>query len=141
MTLPRNEPRGAARIGGAHAGSTRFAVLTLDRQTCTVMLYKLPRILLLMTNTTYSHLREHLAEVWDEVESTQEPVILQRRGHEDLALIPAAELKSLQETAHLLRSPKNAARLLAALTRAEERTTDPTSIEALRAAIESTRTD
>jgi antitoxin YefM len=94
-----------------------------------------------MTNTTYSHLREHLAEVWDEVESTQEPVILQRRGHEDLALIPAAELKSLQETAHLLRSPKNAARLLAALTRAEERTTDPTSIEALRAAIESTRTD
>lgn len=94
-----------------------------------------------MTTTTYSHLREHLAEVWDEVESTQEPVILQRRGHEDLALIPAAELKSLQETAHLLRSPKNAARLLAALTRAEERTTDPTSIEALRATIESTRTD
>lgn len=94
-----------------------------------------------MTTTTYSHLREHLAEVWDEVESTQEPVILQRRGHEDLALIPAAELKSLQETAHLLRSPNNAARLLAALTRAEERTTDPTSIEALRATIESTRTD
>lgn len=101
----------------------------------------IPRILFLMTNTTYSHLREHLAKVWDEVESTQEPVILQRRGHEDLALIPAAELKSLQETAHLLRSPKNAARLLAALMRAEERATDPTSIEALRATIGSTRTD
>ncbi len=85
-----------------------------------------------MTTTTYSHLREHLAEVWNEVESSQEPVILQRRGHEDLALIPAAELKSLQETAHLLRSPRNAARLLAALTRAEARTSDPTSIEALR---------
>jgi antitoxin YefM len=94
-----------------------------------------------MTTTTYSHLREHLAEVWDEVESSQEPVILQRRGHEDLALIPAAELKSLQETAHLLRSPRNAARLLAALTRAEARATDPTSIEALRAALESTTTD
>ncbi len=85
-----------------------------------------------MTTTTYSHLREHLAEVWNEVESSQEPVILQRRGHEDLALIPAAELKSLQETAHLLRSPKNAARLLEALTRAESRTVDPTSITALR---------
>ncbi|WP_353265646.1 type II toxin-antitoxin system Phd/YefM family antitoxin [Gemmatimonas sp.] len=94
-----------------------------------------------MTTTTYSHLREHLAEVWDEVESTQEPVILQRRGHEDLALIPAAELKSLQETAHLLRSPRNAARLLAALTRAEARTTDTTSIEALRVSLESTPTD
>ncbi|MCO4099888.1 MAG: type II toxin-antitoxin system Phd/YefM family antitoxin [Gemmatimonas sp.] len=89
-----------------------------------------------MTTTTYSHLREHLAEVWDEVESSQEPVILQRRGHEDLALIPAAELKSLQETAHLLRSPKNAARLLAALTRAETRANDPTSLEALRAMLE-----
>ncbi|WP_434478378.1 type II toxin-antitoxin system Phd/YefM family antitoxin [Gemmatimonas sp.] len=89
-----------------------------------------------MTTTTYSHLREHLAEVWDEVESSQEPVILQRRGHEDLALIPAAELKSLQETAHLLRSPKNAARLLAALTRAEARANDPTSLEALRAMLE-----
>lgn len=94
-----------------------------------------------MTTTTYSHLREHLAEVWDEVESSQEPVILQRRGHEDLALIPAAELKSLQETAHLLRSPKNAARLLAALRRAEELTADSTSIEALRAAIESSPAD
>lgn len=88
-----------------------------------------------MTTMSYSHLREHLAEVWDEVESSQEPVILQRRGHEDLALIPAAELKSLQETAHLLRSPRNAARLLAALTRAESRTTDPTSPEALRASL------
>lgn len=94
-----------------------------------------------MTTTTYSHLREHLAEVWDEVESSQEPVILQRRGHEDLALIPAAELKSLQETAHLLRSPRNAARLLAALTRAEARATDTTSIEALRASLESAPAD
>lgn len=89
-----------------------------------------------MTTTSYSHLREHLAEVWDEVESSQEPVILQRRGHEDLALIPAAELRSLQETAHLLRSPKNAARLLAALTRAEAHANDPTSLEALRAMLE-----
>lgn len=59
-----------------------------------------------MTTTTIGYLREHLAEVWDEVEHSQEPVILQCRGHKDLALIPAAELKSLQETAHRLRSPK-----------------------------------
>ncbi len=59
---------------------------------------------ILMTTTTYSHLREHFAKVWDEVGSSQEPVILRRRGHEDLALIPAAELRRLQETAHLFQS-------------------------------------
>jgi len=34
-----------------------------------------------------------------------------------VALISAAELKSLEETAYLLRSPKNAERLLTALAR------------------------
>jgi antitoxin YefM len=84
-----------------------------------------------MGTTTYSHLRENLAEVWDEVEETQEPVIVKRRGHEDLALIPADELESLRETAHLVRSPKNARRLLEALARAYEGGTeqiDPASL-------------
>ena len=89
-----------------------------------------------MTTTTYSHLREHLAEVWDEVESTQEPVILKRRGHEDLALLPAAELAGLMETAHLLRSPRNAVRLLEALARSQARTVAPTTLQELRAALD-----
>lgn len=71
-----------------------------------------------MTTTTYSQLREHLAEVWDEVEDTQEPVIVTRKGHQDLAILPAEELSSIRETAHLLRSPKNARRLVEALERA-----------------------
>lgn len=49
-------------------------------------------------------------------------VVITRRGAADVALIAAEELASLRETAHLLRSPKNAARLLTALTRALERT-------------------
>ena len=68
-----------------------------------------------MTTVTYSYAREHLAEIWDKVESAQEPAIISRKNHEDLALLPAAELASLRETAYLLRSPRNAARLLAAL--------------------------
>jgi antitoxin YefM len=71
-----------------------------------------------MGTATYSHLRENLAEVWDEVEDTQVPVIVKRRGHQDLALIPADELASLLETAHLMRSPKNARRLLESIQRA-----------------------
>ncbi len=71
-----------------------------------------------MTTTTYSQLRERLAEVWDQVEDTQEPVIVTRKGHQDLAILPAEELSSIRETAHLLRSPKNARRLVEALERA-----------------------
>lgn len=89
-----------------------------------------------MPTATYSHLREHLAEVWDSVEATQEPMILQRRGHEDLALLPAAELAGLMETAHLLRSPKNAMRLLAALTRSEARTVAPMTLDVLRSSLD-----
>ena len=85
-----------------------------------------------MGNATYSYLRDHLAEVWDEVESSQAPVRIHRRGHQDMALIPADELASLEETAHLLRSPKNAARLLTALARSANRTTPPIELAALR---------
>lgn len=71
-----------------------------------------------MTMTTYSQLRERLAEVWDQIEDTQEPVIVSRKGHQDLAILPADELANIRETAHLLRSPKNTRRLVEALARA-----------------------
>jgi antitoxin YefM len=67
---------------------------------------------------TYSYARQHLAQVLRDAEDRQEPVIITRRGHEDMALIPAYELRSLEESAHLLRSPKNARRLLDAIHRA-----------------------
>jgi antitoxin YefM len=85
-----------------------------------------------MGNATYSYARNNFAEMWNEVENSQTPVRIQRRGHQDMALIPADELASLQETAHLLRSPRNAARLLAALTRSMARTTAPVALSELR---------
>ena len=81
---------------------------------------------------TYSHARNNLAEILDATENSQEPVIIKRRGHEDMAVLPAAELQSLTETAHLLRSPKNARRLLAALQRALENSVEPRSVEDLK---------
>lgn len=69
------------------------------------------------TKRSYSHARQNLAKLWDEVEDSREAAVIERRGHEDMALLPADELSSLQETAYLLRSPENAARLLAALAR------------------------
>jgi antitoxin YefM len=68
--------------------------------------------------TTYTSLRQNLARVLDQVVDDQETVIVRRKNSADVALIPASELAGLMETAHLLRSPRNAKRLLGALDRA-----------------------
>lgn len=80
---------------------------------------------------TYSDARARLAQIWNEVEDSREPAILERRGHEDMALIPADELASLKETAHLLRSPRNATRLLTALARSRQGETPSLQLDAL----------
>jgi antitoxin YefM len=82
--------------------------------------------------TTYTHARAHLAALCDEVAANREVVIIHRRGAEDVALIAAEELSGLLETAHLLRSPRNAERLLTALARAQGRTLSPQSLDELR---------
>ena len=85
------------------------------------------------TVTSYSNARATLASLCDQVSSTREPVIIRRRDAADVALISAEELESLLETAHLLRSPKNAERLLKALARAGSQEIRPSSIDELRA--------
>ena len=82
--------------------------------------------------TTYTHARARLATLIDEVTKNREVVIIQRRGHEDVALISADELSSLLETAHLLRSPKNADRLFAALERVKKESVVSQTIGELR---------
>ena len=81
---------------------------------------------------TYTSLRENLASVQDRVVEDQETVIVRRRGSPEVAMISAADLAGLAETAHLLRSPKNAKRLLKALRRAERGEGKPGSIDKLR---------
>lgn len=86
--------------------------------------------------TTYSNLRQNLAATLDQVAEDQEVVIIRRRAKggvsRDVALIPAQELGGLLETAHLLRSPRNATRLLTALRRAERRQGKPQGLAALK---------
>ena len=84
------------------------------------------------TTVSYSHARAHLAEIWNELEENREMTVIRRRGHEDMALIPADELSSLRETAYLLGSPANAARLLSALNSARRGRGRPVTLDALR---------
>lgn len=86
--------------------------------------------------TTYSQARAELARLMDRVTDDREIVVVKRRHHPAVALIAADELASLLETAHLLRSPANATRLLAAMGRARRGTPAATrTLAALRKAV------
>lgn len=67
------------------------------------------------TETSYTALRENLATFLTKVTDDRDVLFVRRRGAPDVAIIPADELSGLMETAQLLRSPKNAVRLLQAL--------------------------
>ncbi len=82
--------------------------------------------------TPYTHLRANLASVFEQIIADREIVVVRRRGGDDVALLPADELESLLETAHLLRSPANGRRLLDAYVRSEGDVGKPQTIEQLR---------
>ena len=82
--------------------------------------------------TTYTQARASLASLLDQVTKNREVVIIQRRGSEDVAMISADELTSILETAHLLRSPNNAKRLLSTLQRVQDKSGSPQTIDELR---------
>lgn len=85
-----------------------------------------------MLKTTYTNARANFAGLCDEVTHNREIVIIDRRSGESVAMIAADELGSLIETAHLMRSPKNAQRLLASLERALRSESEPLSVKDLK---------
>ena len=69
-----------------------------------------------MRTTSYSDLRKNLAATLDRVTEDHEPVVITRdRGKPAAVLISLEDFASYEETAHLLKSPRNAERLLAAI--------------------------
>jgi antitoxin YefM len=81
--------------------------------------------------TTYSEVRAKLAYFMNLTITDNEIVVIKRRGKEPVALIAEAELRGLEETAHLLRSPRNAERLQKALLKAQAGKGKPLTLEAL----------
>jgi antitoxin YefM len=75
--------------------------------------------------TSYKTAQANFATLCNRAIENREVIIINRRGVEDVALVAANELSSLLETAHLLRSPRNARRLLAALDSATTEAVEP----------------
>ena len=82
--------------------------------------------------TTYAKAVANLADLCDQVTADRDVVLISRRGADDVALVAASELSGLFETAHLLRSPKNARRLMNAMQRAKSRRGHVESVSQLR---------
>ena len=72
-----------------------------------------------MDAITYSTARAKLADTMDRVCDDHEPIIITRNGEQAVVMISLEDFKSLEETTYLLRSPKNARRLLESLTALE----------------------
>jgi antitoxin YefM len=87
------------------------------------------------SEVTYTWAHQHLAELMDKVLEENSVTIISRGGSEPIAMLPAAELSSILETLHLLRSPANAQRLFQALARAEAGEGTAQSLDELRAEI------
>jgi len=85
--------------------------------------------------TTYTNLRENLASYLDRVVDDREVVVVKRRGAPDVAIIAADELAGLDETAHLLRSPANAKRLLESLRELDRGAGKKMTVEELRRSV------
>lgn len=72
-----------------------------------------------MKAMSYTESRARYAEVLDGVTDDREPVMITRAGHEPVVIVSLDDYESLRETAHLMRSPTNARRLLDAMERLE----------------------
>ncbi|MDG1071641.1 MAG: type II toxin-antitoxin system prevent-host-death family antitoxin [Akkermansiaceae bacterium] len=64
-----------------------------------------------MKSVTYSAARENLAATMSKVCEDHDPVIITRKRNQAVVMLSLEDYESLQETAYLLRSPKNAQRL------------------------------
>jgi antitoxin YefM len=69
-----------------------------------------------MRTTSYSDLRRNLAATLDSVNADHEPVVITRDGGKPSAVLMSLEdFASFEETRYLLKSPRNADRLLEAI--------------------------
>ncbi len=76
--------------------------------------------LITMDSISYTSARSNLAKTMDKVCEDHAPVAITRKGEGSVVLISMEDYQALEETAYLLRSPKNARRLMQAIVDLEE---------------------
>jgi antitoxin YefM len=72
-----------------------------------------------MDTLSYSAFRANLASTFDKVNDDHKPVIITRQGCKPAVLISLEDFQAYEETAYLMASSKNAARLNEAIVEVE----------------------
>jgi len=72
-----------------------------------------------MDAITYTAARANLADTMDRVCDDHEPIIITRNSQQAVVMMSLDDFKALEETSYLLRSPKNARRLLESMSSLE----------------------
>jgi antitoxin YefM len=65
-----------------------------------------------MDAISYTKARSNLAKTMEKVCEDHDPVIITRRNENSVVMMSLEDFQALEETAYLLRSPKNARRLI-----------------------------
>lgn len=68
-----------------------------------------------MKTISFSESRKRYAETLDTVINDREEIVVTRAGHDPVVIVSLDEYESLKESAYLLQSPRNAARIFAAI--------------------------
>ena len=72
-----------------------------------------------MEAITYTAARQNLAKTMEKVCSDRAPVIVTRKSSQSVVIMSLEDFKALEETAYLLRSPKNTRRLIESIAQLE----------------------
>ena len=81
-----------------------------------------------MDAISYSNFRSHLASTLDKVNDDHTPILITRQNGKTAVVISLDDFKSYEETAYLMASPKNDARLNLAIAEIEADKTDQHSL-------------
>ncbi|RKX82697.1 MAG: type II toxin-antitoxin system prevent-host-death family antitoxin [Spirochaetes bacterium] len=72
-----------------------------------------------MEAMTYTAARQNLAKTMDKVCEDRAPVIVTRKSSNSVVIMSLEDYEALEETAYLLRSPKNTRRLIESIAQLE----------------------
>ena len=73
-----------------------------------------------MKAVTYTTARQNLAKTMEEVCEDHSPIIVTRKKNQSVVIMSLEDYTALEETAYLLRSPKNTRRLIESIVQLEE---------------------
>lgn len=72
-----------------------------------------------MKAISYTSVRSNLAKTMEQICDDHEPIVITRKNERSVVMVSLEDYEALEETAYLLRSPKNMKRLIESISQLE----------------------